>query len=567
MSVHHPDDLPPAKPERCWSGRYYIHSSLRGWRQEGRLLFLLLLLPLLLIASGCGQNVPPPPQKKVLIWPNVGITDLAQLDPALVSDPNSRLAAQFVFGGLVKLNAQLQVVPDAAYSWQVSPDGKTYTFYLPSSLRFADGTPVTTQDVIYSLDRSLQMSAQAVKDGGAGGLFYLGHILGAADVAAGSASAASGLKAVDAQTLQIQLDTPIAYFLDDLTEPAAFIVPRQQIQKYGKTWTDHAQGTGPFVLGHWTHSVRMTFTPNPDYYGDKPVIDELDMPFVQNQHAALLSYNAGQYDLTWNLGGPDYSGARTQKNFHEAVLLATDALVPNTAKAPFNNAVVRQAFAQALNVQVLAHEVMGDSVVSASTLIPPGMPNDEPSNVQGLGYDAQRARQLLQSVYPDISTMPAVTLTYAIDTLPQVEAQAMQQMWQSALGIRVNLSPIDPSTYQREWQNGQIQLGVVNWVANLSDPWSLLSLYLASNGPDNQGGWKNEQFDQLTSQADALFNDPAQRALLYQQAEQLAISDGAWIPFDHPKFTAFIAPYVHGLTVTPLGVMAPDWAKVTVSKH
>jgi peptide/nickel transport system substrate-binding protein/oligopeptide transport system substrate-binding protein len=95
----------------------------------------------------------------------------------------------------------------------------------------------------------------------------------------------------------------------------------------------------------------------------------------------------------------------------------------------------------------------------------------------------------------------------------------------------------------------------------------LLSLYLASNGPDNLGGWKNEQFDQLISQADVLFNDPAQRALLYQQAEQLSITDGAWIPFNHPKFTAFVAPYVHGLAVTPLGLMAPNWAKVAVSKH
>ncbi|HEU5200252.1 MAG TPA: peptide ABC transporter substrate-binding protein [Ktedonobacterales bacterium] len=566
MLVHSQDDF-SAKPEHCWPGRCNIRSSLRGWRRQGRALLLLCLLSVLLMISACGQNVPPQPQKKVLIWPNVGITDLAQLDPALVGDPNSTLAAQLVFGGLVKLNAQLQVVPDAAYSWQVSPDGKTYTFYLSSSLRFADGTPVTTQDVIYSLDRSLQMSAQAVQDGGRGGLFYLGHIVGAADVASGKANTASGLTAVDPQTLQIQLDSPIAYFLNDLTEPAAFIVPGQQIQKYGKNWTEHAFGTGPFVLGRWTHSVRMTFTPNPNYYGEKPVIDELDMPFVQNQHAALLSYNAGQYDLTWNLSGPDYPGASTQKNFHQTVLLATDALVPNTTKEPFNHLEVRQAFALALNVSVLAHEVMGDTVVAASTLMPPGMPHNASSKVQGLGFDAQRARQLLQSVYPDVSTMPPVTLTYATDALPQAEAQAMQQMWQSALGIRVNLSPIDPSTYQREWQNGQIQLGVVNWTANLSDPWSLLSLYLTSNGPDDLGSWKNEQFDQLVSQADVLFNDPVQRAALYQQAEQLAITDGAWIPLDHPKFTAFLAPYVHGLAVTPLGLLAPNWAKVTVSKH
>ncbi len=536
-------------------------------RQQGRRLFALFLLGVVLLLTACGQNVVPPHQKRVLTWPNVGITDLAQLDPALVGDRNSAQVAQLVFSGLVKLNAQLEVVPDAAYSWQVSPDGKTYTFYLPADLSFADGTSVTAQDVIYSLDRSLQMTSQAIQQGSDGALFYLGHILGAPDVAAGKAETASGLKALDAQTLQIRLDVPVAYFLADLANPVAFIVPRQLIQKYGNRWVEHALGTGPFVLKRWVHSVRMIFTPNPAYSGDKPVIDELDMPFVENPHAALLAYRAGQYDLVWGLSGPDYPQSRTEKNFHESVLLGTDALVPNTTKEPFNHYEVRQAFALALDVQVLAHQVMGDSVVPSTTIVPAEMPNYTASAVQGLGHDAQRARQLLQAAYPDLSMLPPVTLTYASNTLPQAEAQAMQQMWQAALGIQVNLVAVDPSTYQRELQDGQVQLGVTNWTADLPDPWDVLSLNLQSSGPDNVGGWKNTQFDQFIGQADLLFNDPAQRASLYQQAEQLAVNDGAWIAFDHPKYTAFIAPYVHGLVVTPLGLLAPDWAKVTVSNH
>jgi oligopeptide transport system substrate-binding protein len=536
-------------------------------RRRGRMAFALFLLGVVLLLTACGQNVVPPRQKRVLTWPNVGITDLAQLDPALVGDQNSVLAAQLVFSGLVKLNAALQVVPDAAYSWQVSPDGKTYTFYLPANLSFADGTPVTAQDVIYSLDRSLQMTAQAVQQGGDGALFYLGHILGAADVAARKTGTAAGLKALDAQTLQIQLDAPVAYFLADLTAPAAFIVPRQVIQKYGNRWVEHALGTGPFVLNRWVHSVRMIFTPNPFYYGDKPVLNELDMPFVENPHAALLAYRAGQYDLVWGLSGSDYPESRTQKNFHESTLLGTDALVPNTTREPFNHYEVRQAFALALDVQVLADQVMGNSVVPSTTIVPAEMPNYTASAVQGLGHDAQRARQLLQAAYPDASMLPTVTLTYASNMLPQAEAQAMQQMWQAVLGIQVSLVAVDPSTYQRELQDGQVQLGMTNWAADLPDPWDVLSLNLQSSGPGNVGGWKNTQFDQFVGQADLLFNDPAQRASLYQQAEQLAVNDGAWIPLDHPKYTAFIAPYVHGVVVTPLGLLAPDWAKVTISNH
>jgi ABC-type transport system substrate-binding protein len=523
---------------------------------------------MLAMIAGCDQNQPTPRQRHVLTWPNVGVTDIAELDPALSSDPNSIQAVELIFGGLVKLDAQLQVVPAAAYSWQVSPDGKTYTFYLPAQLRFADGTPITAQDVIYSLDRSLQMNQTAVQQGGSGALFYLGHILGAADVAAGHSSTAHGLKAINDQTLQIQLDAPVAYFLADLTEPSAFIVPRQLIQKYGESkWVEHAMGTGPFLLGHWTHDVRMTFLPNSFYYGDKPVIDELDMPFVRDPHAALLSYRGGQYDLTWGIAIQDYPGASTEKNFHEAVLLATDALVPNTAVAPFNHPEVRQAFALALNTAALAHEVMDNSVDQATTLMPPGMPDYDDSSVQGLAYNPQQAQMLLKTVYPDVTMFPQVTLTYPTDGLLQAEAQAMQAMWQNVFGITVGLAPVDPSTYQREVQNGQVQLGIVNWMADVPDPWNLLTVNLRSGAPGNMGDWQNAQFDQWVDQADHLFNDPVQRATLYQEAEQAVLSNAAWIPLDHPKFTAFIAPYVHGLVVAPIGLMAPDWSMVTVSSH
>ncbi len=548
--------------------RVYPVARIAHCRWQPSSLVLLLLVGVVLFVSGCNQSQPTQPQRHVLVWPNVGVTDLPQLDPALSSDSNSDQAVELIFSGLVKLNPHLQVVPDAAYSWQVSPDGKTYTFYLPAQLRFADGAPVTAQDVIYSFDRSLQMTATAIQEGGNGGLFYLGHILGAADVAAGHASSASGLKALDDHTLQIQLDAPIAYFLIDLTAPPAFIVPRQLIQHYGgKNWVDHALGTGPFLLGHWTHSVRMTFLPNPYYYGDKPTLDELDMPFAQDPHAALLSYRAGQYDLTTSIIGPDYPQAHTEKNFYEATFLGTDALIPNAGMEPFNHPEVRQAFALALDAQVLAHEVMGDSVTPSKTLVPPGMPNYMPSSVQGLGPNAQQALQLLQSVYPDISMLPPVTLTYPTSDLPQAEAQAMQSMWQRALEVHVNLAPIDPSTYERELDQGQVQLGVLNWTADLADPWDLLTLYLRSGAPENVGGWTNPQFDQGVDQADLMFNDPGQRTALYQQSEQLAVSQAAWIPFDHPKFTAFIAPYVHGIVVTPLGLMVPDWSLMTVGKH
>jgi oligopeptide transport system substrate-binding protein len=527
--------------------------------------WLLLLWGLLLVMLGCGQSSMTPPRKEVLIWPNVGVTDLPQLDPALSHDRNSLQAVQLIFSGLVKLNTQLQVVPDLATSWQISPDGKTYTFSLPPHLAFADGTPVTAQDVIYSLDRSLQMASQAKPSGEVGTLLALGHILGADEVLAGHAASARGLTALNAQTLQVRLDAPIAYFLAALTRPPAYLVPQQLIQRYGeRAWLEHALGTGPFLLGRWVHGLRMVLTPNPHYNGQKPVLDELDMPFAPNAHAALLAYSAGQYDLTTDIPGPDYAQARAEKHFAEVPLLATDALFLNTALEPFTRPEVRQAFALAVDVQALAHEVMGDSVAPAQTLMPESMPGYDASAVSGLGHNPQRAQQLLASVYPKGTQLPQVTFTYASNAVPSAEVMALQTMWRQALGIEVHLVAVEPSTYQREVAQGQVQLGVVNWQADLADPWNLLALNLRSGAPGNLGQWSNPQFDQWVDQADVLFNDPARRAALYAQAEQLALEEGAWIPLDHPRRTAFVAPFVSGLVVTPVGILAPDWSRVQV---
>src|SRR5579871_2635086 len=107
---------------------------------------ILLFLGVLLLVTGCNQPAPTQHRQQILVWPNVGVTDLPQLDPALANDGNSAQAVELIFSGLVKLNQQLQIVPDAASSWQVSPDGKTYTFTLADQLRFGNGAPVASQD-------------------------------------------------------------------------------------------------------------------------------------------------------------------------------------------------------------------------------------------------------------------------------------------------------------------------------------------------------------------------------------------------------------------------------------
>jgi oligopeptide transport system substrate-binding protein len=528
-------------------------------------LFVTLLLILAVTACGRRSSQKPPPQ--VLKWPDVGVTDITTLDPALGPDANELVVERLIFSGLTRLNASLQVEPDAAASWTISPDRRVYTFTLRPGLRYSDGTPVTAADIVASLTRTLDPRLAPAGQEPAGAYLFA-YIEGAQAMLSGKTRQVQGIQALNTHMLRITLDRPVPYFLEALANPVAYLVSPQVIARYGEAgWNEHAVGTGPFRISSWQHNVHLELAPNPYYYGPRPQLQKIVIPFVADPHAALLSYRAGRYDLDWNIAPADYLLARGDHAFHQVPMLATDVLVPNTTIPPFNQLAVRLAFAEAINQQVLAHQILADTVFPAQQLLPPAMPGYETDLAPPLSYNPVAAKQLLTTAYPDPATLPPITLSFAADMFPLAEAQALQTMWEQALGVQVQLDPVEPAAYEDELTQHRLQLAMVRYEAAIPDPWAILSQYLRSGAAGNVGQWSNSQFDRLIGQADALPNDNSARLNLYQQAEAVALQNAAVIPLDYPSFTATIAPYVHGLTVSPLGIVAPDWSKVTVGAH
>jgi oligopeptide transport system substrate-binding protein len=547
----------------CGSG---FGSHQKSQRRPRYRTFVALLLILVLLAA-CGRKTTQTPSPQVLTWPNVNVTDIATLDPALGPDANELIAERLIYSGLTRLNSALHVEPDAAQSWAVSPDGRVYTFTLRPDLRYSDGTPATASDVAASLTRTLDPRLAPAGQEPAGAQLFA-HIEGAQAMLSGKAQQVQGIQALNTRVLRITLDEPVTYLLQALASPIAYIVSPQTIARYGEAnWSEHTVGTGPFEISSWQHNVRLEFVPNPYYYGPHPQLRAIVMPFVADPHAALLSYRAGRYDLDWDIAPADYLLAQGDHAFHQVPKLATDVLVPNTTIAPFNQLDVRLAFAEAIDQQALAHDVLNDTVMPARQLLPPALPGYQSQASPPLSYNPVAAKQLLATAYPDATTLPPITLSFAADEFPMQEAQALQAMWQQALGVQVQLNPVEPAAYAQELAQHRLQLAVVRYRAAVPDPWAILARYLRSGAPDNVGQWSDSQFDQLVAQADVLPDSDPARLTLYQQAEAVALQNAAVIPLDYPYFTATIAPYVHGLVVTPLGIMAPDWSKVTVSPH
>lgn len=535
---------------------------------------MLFVLSLLFLAS-CGGAVDSavtptrtststkPPVKQILTFPNVGITDSAPLDPAVSTDPNTQLIIDMVYSGLVRDDANLSVIPDQA-TWNISSDQKVYTFHLKSGIFFSDGTPVTAQTYVYSLTRALLPSVQSPDAS-----FYEGPILGASSVLKGQTTSLAGVRALDSQTLQITLTQPTPYFLQMLTNSIYFPVNKHVIDTYGAAnWATEVAGngvgTGPFMVQEWDHSVKMVLVPNPFYYGNKTRLTKVNMLFVADPSVAFNSYRAGQYSFMWNLAPSDQPGAKGFSGFVRVPQLETDAIFFNTTMPPFNTVAVRQAFAYAIDKVSLAHVTLQDTVIPAPTIIPPGMPGYQ-SNATGIPYDKTKALSLLQSAFPDTATIPTITFSYPSSLFSDSEATALQQMWQSALGISVQLRSVEPAAYNDEVAKHQVQMGFVQWNADFPDPYDALALNLLSNAPNNIAQWSNSTFDQIVALAEKSTGDT--RIGLYQQAEQLALQQAPWIPLDHQTMAAIIPPWLHGISVNANGLYFGDWSQVYLSSH
>ena len=496
-------------------------------------------------------------------FPNVGISDSASLDPALGPDANTAQIVSMVYSGIVRSDVNLNVIPDQA-TWDVSSDNRVYTFHLKSGITFSDGTPVTAQTYVYTLTRAL---LPQVKSGIAS--FFEGAIVGADAVSAGKTKTLTGVKALDDSTLQITLTHAAPYFLEVLTNSLYFPLNKTVISQYGQgDWPNHVAGlgvgTGPFMVKEWDHKVKIILVPNPHYYGTKTKLSEVDMYFVTEPTTAFKSYQANQYDFIWNITPNDQQTAKSLPGFVRKSLLETDLLFFNNKMPPFNSLAVRQAFAYAINKEALIHAIFKDAVVVAPTIIPPGMPGYQP-DYAGIPYNKEKARSLIQSVYPDVSKVPPITFSYPTSQIIPVEADALQEMWQTALGVRVNLRSVDLVAYNTETTEHSVQFGSTQWGADFPDPYDWLALNLTSNAANNNGEWSNPPFDQTIAQAEQATGD--QRISLYNKAEQIAISDVGWLPVDHQAMAAVIPSWLHGLSLNGNGLYFGDWSNVYILQH
>jgi len=478
-----------------------------------------------------------------------GADPASVLDPIQVRDEGTAEYVVEIFGGLVTLDLNMKVVPDIAESWDVSPDGLTYTFHLRDDVVFHNGRRVTAEDFKYSFERAADPANASPTI-----LLYLGNIVGVRERYNNQASEVSGVQVIDERTLQIRVRQPTSYFLAELTYPVAFVVDRQQIEQDPRNWTRRPNGTGPYRVKEFVPGQRIVLVRNERYHLGVPKLQEVR--FDLSGGSLLTRYENNEIHVALvpaiELGAIKEGRSPLAKEYVPNPRMAVSYLAFNAKQPPFDDPKVRQALAMSVDRERINDVLLFGTQRPADGILPPEMPGYDES-ISGYPYDPARAKQLLaESKYAN--NMPRIVLTYAgAGGEPPDVLLAIQENWRQQLGIDVELQATEYSAFLRELRRGTFQAFSAGWIADYPDPEDFLDKLFHSQSPQNEMGYSNPQVDRLLEQARGE-RDQARRFELYHQAERLILQDAVVIPLFWPVEHQLVKPCVKNWPVVPMTV-------------
>ena len=499
-----------------------------------------------LLAAGCqlGQEVPTAEGELNLY----GI-DPITLDPAVSGEMTSHEYIAQIFGGLVRLDDNLEPAPDIAERWQVGEDGRTYTFYLRKDVRFHDGREVRAEDFKYSLERACDPSTGSLT-----AATYLGDIVGVEEVLAGKAEEIRGVRVIDEYTLQITIDAPKSYFLSKLTYPTAFVVDRANAESGGKWWRQ-PNGTGPFKLREWQKENLLVLERNELYYGEPAKVNSvvfqlwggIPMNMYETDEIGVTSVYLDYIDKVTDKSGPFYQELQVVPE------LSFFYVGFNATRPPFDDVNLRRAFGQAIDKDKLVSLVYKDTVRRADGILPPGMPGFN-EDLSGLNFDVNGAKELIaDSRYGSVSELPPITITTSgWGGLISPALEAVIHEWRRNLGVEVKVRQLEPQRFLYHLKQEKDEMYFIGWIADYPHPQDFLDILFHTGVDNNYGEYSDPEVDALLEEAGVELDFDLSLAL-YQQAEQKLVDGAACVPLWFGQNHILVKPYIEGYDLNPMG--------------
>ncbi len=514
-------------------------------------------------------------------------TELIQtLFPSAITDITSAHIANQVYEGLVKFNSKdLSIIPSIAEKWEMDEAGTTYTFHLKKGVMFQDdecfeggkGREVKAADVKYSFELLCVDS----KDNSNFSATFKDRVVGANELFTASKGkvngSLSGLKVIDDYTLSITLTAPSASFLYALASPAASVIAKESVEKYG---VDSKVGTGPFVYVQNTGADKVVLKRNNNYHGldslgnQLPFLDSIVVSFLPTKKQELDKFENG--DLAMVIGLPsesikdlvesqisNFQNKPPKYILERSPEMATQYYEFNLTKEPFNNLKVRQAFCYAIDRNKIVEDVLKGEAYGPGIngLCPPSFKGYDISKIQGYDFDATKAKKLLaEAGYPNGKGFPKVKIelnsggSKNANVVLEIQKQLME-----VLNLNVDFEVVPQKQKLDDQKYGRAEIFRAAWIADFPSPENFLwTLYggtvpadLTQPSYPNTPRYKSAEFDKYFDLGKSAKTQEESYAN-FMKASQILMDDAPVMVLWYEESYRLVKSNVHGIYSNPM---------------
>lgn len=503
---------------------------------------------------------------------------LSSLDPAFCRNKNTIWMDNQLYNGLVQINDSLKTCPAIAKSWDISPDGRIYTFHLRNDVRFQDdplfkngiGRKVVAGDFVYSFSRLLDPKVAS-----SGSWIFSDKVAGK-----------SAFIAANDSTFVVKLNQPYPPFLSMLTSQYCSVVPHEVVDHYGKDFREHPVGTGPFRFKYWKEGEVLVLLKNQHYWEKDqngvrlPYLDAVRATFIGDKQTSFMEFIRKKLDFLNDIDGSyrddilTKSGRLTKKYKRKFVLstgpylntvylgMLVDTNLAIVKSSPLRILKIRQAINYAIDRQKMVKYLRNNmGTPGTSGFIPVGMPGFDAKAVQGYSYNPDKARQLLKEAgYPDGDSLPPIVL-HSTEAYRSLIEYVQGQL--DKIGIKTSVEITQGASLRELVGKNGVNFFYGTWIADYPDGENYLSVFYSKNkipwGP-NYTGFNNKPFDALFDESYHTPDD-AKRYALYRQMDNLVMQHSPVVVLYYDKRVNLFQNDISGYSVNAQNLLTLKYIK------
>lgn len=487
--------------------------------------------------------------------------EVPTMDVSKATDSIGFLMFNQVNEGLTRLDKDGKAIPGVAKDWKVSDDKLTYTFNLRSDAKWSDGSPVTAKDFEYSWKRTLDPKTKGQYS------FMVAWVKGGTAYNEGKGKVDDvAVKALNDTTLEVKLETPKPFFLEQMAFPTFYPQKKEFVDKMGDKYgadADKVLYNGPFKMDTWVHGQQVVLTKNDNYWNkDSVKLTKATFQIVKDTAAAVNLYETGQTDRT-SLTRDFVDQYKSKPDFHTAPVLGANYFQYNQVKHDFfKNAKIRKAILWAIDRDKYADLIFHNGTVGSTGWVPAGTSNGaggdfRKDNGDLIGkHTADDAKKLLAEGLKEVNltALPKMTLLLDDGDLGKKAGEFLKEQLRTNLGYDINVENVPFKTRLKKTDDGQFDIVLSSWFADYNDPMTFMDMWV-TGGPFNESKYSNKQYDDLIAKAQKEL-DPTKRMGYMKDAEKILMNDMGIGPIVFRGSAYVLKPYVKNMFARSFG---PDY--------